>query len=199
MTIKNLIQKEVARQKKTLTLIPSENYVSKAVMEAEGSALMNKYAEGYPGRRYYNGNGIVDQIENETRRLVLKAFKLSSDEWSVNDQPHSGSPAKLAAYLGVLQPGDKILAMSLAHGGHLTHGHAVSWTGKLFQFKHYGVTDDGWLDYDAVEKLAKEFKPKLIVCGFTAYPRTVDFKRFRAIADSVRAKLMADISHICGL
>ena len=197
--IRDLIKKETERQKKTLTLIPSENYVSKAVREAEGSILINKYAEGYPGKRYYNGNKVVDEMENRARGLVLKAFKLSSKEWSVNVQPHSGSPANLAAYLGTLQLGDKIMAMSLAHGGHLTHGHSVSWTGKLFKFKHYGVNDDGLLDYDEIERLAKEFRPKLIVCGFTAYSRAIDFKRFRAIADSVGAKLMADISHICGL
>ncbi len=197
--IKNLIKKEVIRQKKFLSLIPSENYASKAVMAAVGSPLMNKYAEGYPHKRYYNGNGVVDQMEDEVRQLALKAFKLNPKDWAANVQAHSGSPANLAAYLGVLQPGDKILAMSLAEGGHLTHGSPVSLTSKLFQFAHYGVKEDGYLDFDAILKQAKEFQPKLIVCGFTAYTRTVDFKKFRDIADGVGAKLMADVSHIAGL
>lgn len=197
--IKDLIKKEIARQKKTLSLIPSENYASKAVMAVVGSPLMNKYAEGYPHKRYYNGNGIVDQMEDEVRQLALKAFKLDPKQWAANVQPHSGSPANLAAYLGTLKMGDRILAMSLSEGGHLTHGSPVSVTSKLFQFKHYGVGTDGYLDYDDILRLTKEFQPQLIVCGFTAYPRTIDFKKFREIADAVGAKLMADVSHIAGL
>lgn len=199
MSIQNLIKKETKRQKRFITLIPSENYVSKAVRSAQASVFTNKYAEGYPGQRYYNGNGVADELENEVKGLVLKAFKLSPDDWAVNVQPHSGSPANLAAYLSIYQPGDKIMAMSLAHGGHLTHGHYVSWTGKLFQFRHYGVNGDGWLDYEQIKKEALAFGPKLIVCGATAYSRTIDFEKFKIIADSVGAKLMADVSHICGL
>lgn len=199
MPIKNLIKKEIARQKKTLSLIPSENYASKAVMAAVGSPLMNKYAEGYPHKRYYNGNDIVDQVEDEVRRLALKAFKLDATKWGANVQAHSGSPANLAAYTGMLQMGDKIMAMSLSEGGHLTHGSPVSLTSKLFKFQHYGVNADGYLDYDEILRLAKEFQPQLIVCGFTAYTRTVEFKKFREIADAVGAKLMADVSHIVGL
>lgn len=197
--IKDLIKKEIARQKKTISLIPSENYASKAVMAAVGSPLMNKYAEGYPHKRYYNGNGIVDQMEDEVRQLALKAFKLDPKQWAANVQPHSGSPANLAAYLGTLKMGDRILAMSLSEGGHLTHGSPVSVTSKLFQFKHYGVGADDLLDYDEILRLTKEFQPQLIVCGFTAYPRTIDFNKFREIADAVGAKLMADVSHIAGL
>ena len=197
--IKDLIKKEAARQKKSLSLIPSENYASQAVMAAVGSPLMNKYAEGYPHKRYYNGNAIVDQVEDEVRKLALKVFRLSPKQWGANVQAHSGSPANLAAYSGILTLGDKIMAMSLSEGGHLTHGSPVSLTSKLFQFKHYGVKEDGYLDYDAILRLAKEFQPKLIVCGFTAYTRTVDFKKFREIADAVGAKLMADVSHIAGL
>lgn len=199
MAIQTLIKKEVARQKKSLSLIPSENYASKAVMAAVGSPLMNKYAEGYPFKRYYNGNGVVDQLEDQVRVLALKAFKLDPKRWGANVQAHSGSPANLAAYTGTLQIGDKIMAMSLAEGGHLTHGSPVSLTSKLFQFKHYGVKEDGYLDYESIMAMAKEYQPKLIVCGFTAYTRTVDFKKFRDIADAVGAKLMADVSHIAGL
>ncbi len=199
MKIQQLVKKEIVRQKKTLSLIPSENYASKAVMAAVGSGLMNKYAEGYPHKRYYNGNAIVDQVEDEVRNLALRAFKLNPKDWGANVQPHSGSPANLAAYTGILQMGDKIIAMSLSEGGHLTHGSPVSLTSKLFQFKHYGVKEDGYLDYDAILAMAKEYQPKLIVCGFTAYTRLVDFKKFREIADAVGAKLMADVSHIAGL
>ncbi|MEK7507099.1 MAG: serine hydroxymethyltransferase [Patescibacteria group bacterium] len=206
--LKKLIQKEALRQRRVINFIPSENYVSKNVLAALGSPLTNKYAEGQAHRRYYFGNQIIDEIEDEVKKLVYKCFKVTPAKYGVNVQPYSGSIANLAAYLGALVDGDpeklrngasRILAMSLAHGGHLTHGHSVSWTGKLFNFRHYGVGRDGWLDYDAIAKLAKQFKPKLIVCGATAYPRKIDFKKFRRIADSVGALLMADISHIAGL
>lgn len=197
--IKKLIQKEVRRQKKVINLIPSENFVSKETQAALGSPLTNKYAEGKSRQRYYFGNVVVDEVEDRTKSLVYKVFKLKEKEWGVNVQPYSGSIANLAAYLGALSLGDKILAMSLEHGGHLTHGHAVSWTGKLFNFKHYGVNREGYLDYDEILKVAQEFKPKLIVCGATAYPRKIDFKKFRTIADKVGAMLMADVSHLAGL
>ncbi len=197
--IKNLIKKEIARQKKSLSLIPSENYVPKAIRAVLATELVNKYAEGYPGKKYYNGNEVIDAIENEVKSLALKAFKLDPEKWGANVQPHSGSPANLAAYTGTLQLGDRIMGMSLADGGHLTHGSPVSLTSKLFKFRHFGVDEKGFLDYDDILRIAREFKPQLIVCGFTAYPREVDFKRFRKIADEVGAKLMADISHIAGL
>jgi glycine hydroxymethyltransferase len=187
------------RQKKVINLIPSENYVSKNVLAALGSVLTNKYAEGYAHKRYYFGNKIVDEIEDQVKNLVYKVFKIKPENCGVNVQPYSGSIANLAAYLGTLNPSDKILAMSLEHGGHLTHGHNVSWTGKLFKFEHYGVGRDGYLNYDEIQKIAKKFKPKLIVTGATAYSRKIDFKKFKEIADSVGALLMADISHIAGL
>ena len=187
MKIKSLIKKEIARQKRVINLIPSENYVSKDVLAALGSVLTNKYAEGKSHQRYYFGNQVIDQIEDRVRELVYKVFKVSSKKYGVNIQPYSGSIANLAAYLGSVGPGGRILAMSLEHGGHLTHGHKVSWTGKLFRFKHYGVNRDGWIDYDEITKIAEKFRPQLIVCGTSAYPRKLDFKKFRQIADSVRA------------
>lgn len=199
MSIKKLVQKELNRQKRVINLIPSENYPSKAVLEVLGSQLTSKYAEGKSHHRYYFGNKVIDEIEDEVKILALKVFKLSSARWGVNVQPYSGSIANLAAYLGTLNLGDSVLAMSLEQGGHLTHGHKVSWTGKLFNFKHYGVNRDGLIDYDEVLKIAKKFKPKMIVCGATAYPRKIDFKKFRQIADSINALLVADIAHIAGL
>lgn len=199
MKIKNLIKKESERQKGVINLIPSENYVSKDVLAALGSPLTNKYAEGRSHQRYYFGNEVVDQIEDEVKNLVYKVFKISAVKYGVNVQTYSGSIANLAAYIGSVGLGAKILAMSLEHGGHLTHGHSVSLTGKLFKFEHYGVGRDGYIDYDEVARIAKKFKPQLMVCGATAYPRKFDFKKFRKIADSVHALLMADISHIAGL
>lgn len=199
MKIKDLIGKEIKRQKKMINLIPSENYVSKNVLAALGSPLTNKYAEGKSHQRYYFGNEVVDLIEDRTKDLVYKVFGISSKKYGVNVQPYSGSIANLAAYIGSVRLGGHILAMSLEHGGHLTHGHKVSATGKLFKFKHYGVGRDGRINYDEVAKLARKIKPQLIVCGATAYPRKLDFKKFRKIADSVKAMLMADISHIAGL
>lgn len=199
MRIRELVKKEARRQKRVINLVPSENYVSKGVLAVLGSPLANKYAEGYPHKRYYFGNEITDQIEDKTKELAYKAFKISPEKYGVNVQSYSGSIANLAVYLAAVGPAGKILAMSLEHGGHLTHGHPVSWTGKLFNFKHYGVGRNGFIDYGEVGKIARKFRPKLIVCGGSAYPRKVDFKKFRQIAGSVGALLMADIAHIAGL
>lgn len=193
------LEHETKRQQDVINLIPSENYVSEAVLEALGTVFTNKYAEGYAGARYYFGNTHIDEVEEYTKSLVLQVFKVDSGEWSVNVQPYSGSPANLAVYHALLEPGDKVLAMHLSHGGHLTHGHKVSVTGKLWNFQHYTVNRDGWLDYDEIETLAHEHKPKLIVCGASAYARIIDFEKFAQVAKSVGALLMADISHIAGL
>jgi len=196
-TIQQLIAKEVERQQQDLSLIPSENYASKAVREAEGSLLTNKYAEGYPGKRYYAGNSVVDEIEN---CAITSAQKLFETDYHVNVQPYSGSPANLAVYVALLQPGDTVLAMALPHGGHLTHGHPVSFTGKVYNFVHYGVNKETELiDYDEVLALAKEHRPKLIICGATAYPAFIDFAAFARIAREVGAWLMVDMSHFAGL
>ncbi len=208
--IKTLVQKELQRQSKTINLIASENYPSTAVLDMLGAriksdrngavfSLVGKYAEGTPHKRYYFGNQVVDQIEDLVIALAQKVFKLSPKNWHVNVQAHSGTPANLASYLGSLELGDKILSMSLDHGGHLSHGHFLSLTGKLFKFVHYGVGQDGFLNYDEIAKIAKKEKPKLIVCGGSAYPRQIDFKKFREIADSVGALLMVDMAHIAGL
>ncbi len=198
--IKNLITSEKARQKKAINLIASENYVSIDVLEALGSELTNKYAEGYPGLRYYGGNEIVDKIELLAQERALKAFGLKARNWHVNAQPLSGSPANLAVYLALVPKGEKIMGMSLSHGGHLTHGHKVSTTGKFWQQVAYGVDPKTeMIDYDAVKALAIKEKPKLIVCGFTAYPRKVDFKKFRQICDACGAIMMVDMSHFAGL
>ncbi len=199
-TIQDLIKKEVLRQKTSLVMIASENFASPAVLSAMGSPLSNKYSEGYPYKRYYTGNQYIDEIEDECRVLALKMFGLKNDDYQANVQPHSGSSANLAVYLGLLTPGDKILGMDLAHGGHLTHGSPVNFSGKLFNFIHYGVDEKTHLlDYDKIEKIALKEKPRMIVCGATAYSRTIDFKKFRAITDKVGALLLADISHIAGL
>lgn len=196
-TIQALITREAERQADQLTLIPSENYASKAVMEAEASVFMNKYAEGYPAKRYYAGNRITDELEETVGQLAQEVF---NTDYHVNVQPYSGSPANLAAYMAVLQPGDTVMGMNLAHGGHLTHGHSVSATGKLFNFIQYGVDKDSELiDYQAVREQAKTTRPKLIVCGATAYPALFDFQALSQIAQEVGALLMADISHIAGL
>lgn len=197
--IKNLIQKEIRRQRKVINLIASENYPSKAVRAALGSPLTSKYAEGKSHQRYYFGNSVVDEIEDTVKNLACSVFKVSPEKYGVNVQSYSGSIANLAIYLGALELGDKILAMALDHGGHLSHGHKVNFTGKLFKFKHYGVDSDGYIDYDQILKTAKEFRPKMIVCGASAYSRKIDFKKFRGIADQVEALLLADISHIAGL
>jgi glycine hydroxymethyltransferase len=190
------IDAETRRQREELVLIASENYTSRAVLEATGSVMTNKYAEGYPGRRYYAGCENVDIAEN----LAIDRAKALFGAEHANVQPHSGSQANMAAYFSVLKPGDRIMAMSLDHGGHLTHGSPVNFSGKLYEFSHYGVDPDSEaIDYDVVAGRAREFKPRLIVAGYTAYPRTIDFPRFRQIADEVGALLLVDMAHIAGL
>lgn len=196
----NLIKKEEKRQKSVVNLIASENYVSDAVREALGSVFTNKYAEGYPGKRYYGGNAVVDEVENLTRERALKLFKLSSRQWAVNVQPYSGSPANIAVYLALVPTAGKIMGMKLDMGGHLTHGHKVSASGKIWQQVAYGVDKKTErLDYDELLNIALTERPKLIVAGFTAYPRVIEWKRFRSIANAAGALLMVDMSHIAGL
>jgi glycine hydroxymethyltransferase len=208
--IKNLIQTEKIRQKKVINLIASENVVSKDVLEALGSELTNKYAEGYPGKRYYGGNEVVDKVELLAQDRALKLFGLSKEKWGVNVQPLSGSPANLAVYVALIPKGGKIMGMSLSHGGHLTHGHKVSATGKFWQQIAYGVDEKTEIiNYEELKKQATKEMPDIIVCGFTAYPRAVDFKKFREITDAsskLRKKvglsetiLMCDMSHFAGL
>lgn len=194
--IEELIELEEKRQAEGLLMIPSENLASPAVLEAAGTVLTNKYAEGYPFKRYYTGNQYIDKIE----QLAIDRAKQLFGAEHVNVQPHAGSQANLACYFALLQAGDTIMAMNLAHGGHLTHGHPVSLSGKLFKFVHYGVRQDTeMLDMDEIEKLAMEIKPKMILSGFTAYPRAVQFSGFAEIARKVGAYAMADMSHIAGL
>jgi glycine hydroxymethyltransferase len=195
-TIARLIVEENRRENDKVRLIASENYASRAVMEATGSVLTNKYSEGYAHKRYYEGQQIVDQVEE----LAIARLKSLFGAEHVNVQPYSGSPANLAVYLAFCQPGDTIMGLGLPAGGHLTHGHSVSITGKYFKSVQYGVKkDDHRIDLDQVRSLAREHKPKLLWCGTTAYPRTLDFAAFRAIADEVGAILVADIAHISGL
>lgn len=190
------MEKEFDRQNNNIELIASENFVSEAVMEAQGSVLTNKYAEGYPGRRYYGGCEHVDIVEDIARERAKEIF--GGDH--VNVQPHSGSQANMAVYFVALEPGDTVLGMNLSHGGHLTHGAKVNFSGKLYNFVEYGVSNENeQIDYDEVLKVAKETQPKLIVAGASAYPRGIDFKRFKEIADEVGAKLMVDMAHIAGL
>ncbi|MCL5268836.1 MAG: serine hydroxymethyltransferase [Bacteroidetes bacterium] len=190
------IAREISRQNNTIELIASENFVSKPVLAALGTVLTNKYAEGYPGKRYYGGCEFVDVAENIARERVKKLF---GAEYA-NVQPHAGSQANMAAYFSFIKPGDTILGMNLAHGGHLTHGSPVNFSGKLFNVVAYGVKrETGRIDFDEVERLATEHKPKMIVVGASAYPRDIDFKAFRQIADKVGAFLMADIAHPAGL
>jgi glycine hydroxymethyltransferase len=191
----NAIQLENRRQEEHIELIASENYASPAVMAAQGGQMTNKYAEGYPGKRYYGGCEHVDVVE---QLAIDRAKQLFAADWA-NVQPHSGSQANAAVYLALLQPHDTILGMSLAHGGHLTHGAKVNFSGKIFNAVQYGVTDDGVIDYDALEAQAVECKPKMIVAGFSAYARHLDFARFRAIADKVGALLFVDMAHVAGL
>lgn len=198
--IEKLIKAEKIRQKSVVNLIASENYVSKDVLLALGSELTNKYAEGYSGKRYYGGNVVVDKVEDLAGERALKLFGLKPTEWHVNTQALSGSPANLAVYVGLLEKGDKVMGMSLDHGGHLTHGHKVSATGKFFTQVPYGVSKDSQvLDYDNLRDIALREKPKMIIAGFTAYPRIIDWKKFREIADVCGAYLMVDMSHIAGL
>jgi glycine hydroxymethyltransferase len=190
------IQGELERQRFSLELIASENFCSRAVLEAQGSVLTNKYAEGYPRKRYYGGCQWVDVVEELARERLKKLFGAEH----ANVQPHSGTQANMAVYFAVLQPGDTILSMSLAHGGHLSHGHPASVSGKLYKIVSYGVSrETEQIDYDEVRSLALEHRPKLIVCGASAYPRIIDFARFREIADEVGSFLLADIAHIAGL
>ena len=192
----DLIAKEKERQTRGIELIASENFVSPAVLEAAGSVLTNKYAEGYPGKRYYGGCEIVDEVEN----LAIERAKELFGAAYVNVQPHSGSQANAAVYMACLQPGDTILGFDLSHGGHLTHGSPVNFSGKLYRPVFYGVSaETGLLDYDQIEEIAKKEKPKMIIAGASAYSRDMDFARFRAIADQVGALLLADISHPSGL
>ncbi|TAH45097.1 MAG: serine hydroxymethyltransferase [Betaproteobacteria bacterium] len=191
----NAMEAERQRQEDHIELIASENYASPRVIQAQGSVLTNKYAEGYPGKRYYGGCEHVDVVE---QLAIDRVKQLFAADWA-NVQPHSGSQANAAVYLALLQPGDTILGMSLAHGGHLTHGAKVSFSGKIFNAVQYGVTDDGVIDYDVLEALALECRPKMIVAGFSAYARHLDFPRFRAIADKVGALLFVDMAHVAGL
>ena len=193
--IYKLLIKEEKRQEETIDLIASENYVSSAVLRAMGSVLMNKYSEGYSGKRYYRGNAVIDEIED----LAIKRAKELFGAEHVNIQPYSGSPANLAVHLAFLEPGDKTMGMSLDSGGHLTHGHKVSISGKYYNTAQYGVNEDGYIDYDEVRDLAKKHKPKLIWAGFSAYSRIVDWKKFKKISEEVGAILVADIAHVAGL
>ena len=193
--IASAITDEFERQNSHIELIASENWVSPAVMSAMGSILTNKYAEGYPGRRYYGGCECVDEVEELARE---RAKKLFGAEY-VNVQPHSGAQANMAVQFAILKPGDTIMGMNLDHGGHLTHGSPVNFSGSYFHVVPYGVNDEGFIDYDKVEEIALECKPKMIIAGASAYARTIDFKRFREIADKVDAVLMVDMAHIAGL
>ncbi|MBI5126369.1 MAG: serine hydroxymethyltransferase [Candidatus Taylorbacteria bacterium] len=198
--IKKLIDTEKKRQKSVINLIASENYVSQDVLDALGSELTNKYAEGYSGARYYGGNEIIDKVEDLCCERALKLFDLNENEWHINTQPLSGSPANLAVYVGLVPQGAKIMGMSLDHGGHLTHGFKVSATGKFWTQVPYGVQKETeLLDYEALKNLAIAEKPAIIVAGYTAYPRKVDWKKFREIADASGALLMVDMSHLGGL
>jgi glycine hydroxymethyltransferase len=198
--IGKLIKAEKERQKKVINLIASENIVSSDVLEALGSELTNKYAEGYPGHRYYGGQTYTDKIELLAQKRALKLFKLSPEKWHVNVQALSGSPANVAVYFATVPIGGKIMGMSLSHGGHLTHGHKVSISGKVWQQVAYGVdAKTEQLDYAEIKAIAEKEKPAIIVAGFTAYPRLIDFKKFREIADAVGALFMVDMSHLAGL
>lgn len=196
--LEKLIKAEIKRQEETLGLIPSENLVSKDVLRALGSELNNKYSEGYPGKRYYAGNSIIDEIEILAQERARKVFRLAQ-HWHVNVQPYSGSPANQAVYYALLKPGDKIMGMSLPFGGHLTHGWKVNFSAKFYKTVQYELGHDGLIDYDAVRKLAKKERPQIIVAGATAYSRIIDFEKFGKIAREVGAYFLADISHIAGL
>ena len=189
------MQKELGRQQRNIELIASENFVSPAVMAAMGSVLTNKYAEGYPGKRYYGGCQYVDIVENIAIQRAKELFGADC----VNVQPHSGAQANMAVYFALINPGDTVMGMNLAHGGHLTHGSPVNMSGKYFNFVPYGVNEDGYIDYDAFAEEALKVKPKLIVAGASAYPRIIDFERIGQIAKSVGAYLMVDMAHIAGL
>ena len=193
--VQEALDGELERQRTTIELIASENFASPAVLEAQGSVLTNKYAEGYPGRRYYGGCEQVDKVEN----LAIERAKELFGAEHVNVQPHSGSQANEAAYAALIEPGDKVLAMDLAHGGHLTHGMKINFSGRTYNFVHYGVGDDGYIDYDGVRKVALEERPRLIIAGASAYPRIIRFDYFREIADEVGAYFLTDMAHPAGL
>ena len=193
--IRDILQKEQQRQTTTVELIASENFASESVMQLAGSIFTNKYAEGYPGRRYYNGCAHMDEIE----QLAIDQLKSIYGCAFANVQPHCGANANTAVYLAFLEPGDRILGMDLASGGHLSHGAGVNISGKIYAAHHYGVDSQGWLDYDAIEAQAVEVRPKLIIAGASAYPRQIDFARFREIADRVGAYLLVDMAHYSGL
>jgi len=196
MEVSRIIEQEAKHQKQTINLIAAENYASKAVLQAQGSVLTNKYAEGYPGRRYYAGCPNIDAVETLAIERAKKLFKAEH----ANVQPHSGSQANMAVYFALLEPGDKVMGMTLSHGGHLTHGAPANFSGKWYRFVSYGVDrETERLDYDEIEKLARKHKPKMIIAGASAYPRIVDFKRFRQIADAAGAMLIADMAHLAGL
>ena len=195
LEVAEAIKSEMARQNSHIELIASENWVSKAVMAAMGSPLTNKYAEGYPGKRYYGGCDCVDVVENLARERAKELFGCDY----ANVQPHSGAQANMAVFFAILNPGDKVMGMNLDHGGHLSHGSPVNMSGKYFDVTFYGVNEKGVIDYEEVRKIALEVKPKLIVAGASAYCRVIDFKKFREIADEVGAYLMVDIAHIAGL
>lgn len=196
--LENLIKKEGKRQKQTINLIPSENIVSRTILKALGSSLTNKYSEGYPGKRYYAGNEIIDKIEVLAQERARKLFHLSKN-WHINVQPYSGSAANMAVYYALLRPGEKIMGMDLHFGGHLTHGWKVNFSSRFYKAVQYGVGRDGYINYEEVKKIAKKEKPKIIIAGATAYPRIFDFKKFRAITNKVGAYLMVDMAHIAGL
>jgi glycine hydroxymethyltransferase len=190
------IQKEIKRQKETINLIASENYASKAIMEAQASVLANKYAEGYPGQRYYGGCENMDTVESIAMQRALQLFHAEY----ANVQPHSGAQANMAVYFALVNPGDTVMGMNLSHGGHLTHGSPANFSGRFYNYIHYGLNPDTErIDYDEVEKLALQHKPKLIFNGASSYPRIIDFERFRKIADKVGAKVITDMAHIAGL
>ncbi|MQG37397.1 MAG: serine hydroxymethyltransferase [SAR202 cluster bacterium] len=194
--IAQVIENEQRRQRHQLVMIASENYASRAVLETTGSVLTNKYSEGYPGRRYYAGCENVDESE----QLAIERAKQLFGAEHANVQPHSGSQANMAAFFSLVKPGDRIMAMSLNHGGHLTHGSPVNFSGKLYEFGFYGVNAESEaLDYEEVQRQCEEFKPQIVIAGYTAYPMRIDFKRFREIADSINATLLVDMAHIAGL
>src|SRR5437016_625354 len=191
-----IVRREIERQNTTIQLIASENFTSRAVLEAQGSVLTNKYSEGYPAKRYYGGNGVVDEAENLARDRACALFGAQH----ANVQPHSGANANQAAYMALLEPGDKVMGMRLDQGGHLTHGSPVNFSGRMYDFVAYGVDDETEvLDYDAIRDMAVRERPRMIIAGATAYPRIIDFKAFRAIADDVGALLLVDAAHIAGL